>query len=202
MGNSRCPGRMQPTRLAARVRTGSRLKAMAAAMLGMSISRTIIQEFDQFKTLIFDGGRTSQLLRRLCASLKMLEDPDGLLRLDLPYLQIDDLIYRYLALLLLPQGVLLPPAPSSPGEHRDRIFEDLLEWIRANLGASLNLTELEHRSGYSRRTLQNTFRFRFGCGPIQWVRRQRLEPARLVLLDPPSPTTRSPASPAASVSTA
>jgi AraC-like DNA-binding protein len=48
----------------------------------------------------------------------------------------------------------------------------------------MRLTALEQRSGYSRRSLQLAFQRRFGCGPMQWVRRQRLEQARQALLNP------------------
>jgi AraC-like DNA-binding protein len=34
---------------------------------------------------------------------------------------------------------------------------------------------METRSGYSRRALQRAFQQRFGCGPMQWLRRRRLE---------------------------
>jgi AraC-like DNA-binding protein len=34
---------------------------------------------------------------------------------------------------------------------------------------------MEARSGYSRRALQRLFQQRFGCGPMQWLRRRRLE---------------------------
>ncbi len=60
----------------------------------------------------------------------------------------------------------------------------MLEWIGANLQSPINLTQLEQRSGYSRRNLQLAFSQRFGCGPIQWVRRQRLGLARQHLLNP------------------
>jgi len=39
----------------------------------------------------------------------------------------------------------------------------------------LSLSQLEARSGYSRRALQRAFQQRFGCGPMQWSRRRRLE---------------------------
>lgn len=161
-----------------------KLQATAEAMLGKPINHSILHEFRQFKTLSLESERTRQLLRRLCDSLKMMEDPDCLLSLDIPCLQIDDLIYRHLVLLLLPAPLLLQPAGIKTPPYRDRILDELLEWIRDHLDAPLNLSELESRSGYSSRTLQNLFQRRFGCGPIQWVRRQRLDQARLALLDP------------------
>jgi AraC-like DNA-binding protein len=163
----------------------SRLKTTAASMLGMRVpSHHLVTALSEFKTLTMDGGRNSQLLKRLAKSLKFLEDPDCLLSLDIPYLQIDDLIYRHMVLLLLHRNLLTPPDSAGMLPSRERIFEELLEWIRENLGSPLNLTELEQRSGYSRRSLQNMFQLRFGCGPIQWIRRHRLEQAQEALLNP------------------
>lgn len=163
----------------------SRLKATAATMLGMRVpSHRLVTALSEFKTLTMDGGRNSQLIKRLARSIKFLEDPDCLLSLDIPYLQIDDLIYRHLALLVLPRNLLTPLDSGGKGRSRDRIFEELLEWIRENLSSPLNLTQLEKRSGYSRRSLQNMFQQRLGCGPIQWIRRHRLEQAQQALLNP------------------
>ncbi|MFM7548588.1 MAG: helix-turn-helix domain-containing protein [Cyanobacteriota bacterium] len=43
--------------------------------------------------------------------------------------------------------------------------------------SSITLTNLEEQSHYSARHLQSLFRKKFGCTPIQFVRRQRLEEA-------------------------
>ena len=73
---------------------------------------------------------------------------------------------------------------------RDAAERELDNVLRA-LNAQLDdkLTELEQRSGYSRRNLQLAFSQRFGCGPIQWIRRQRLDLARQHLLNPEASDT-------------
>ena len=53
----------------------------------------------------------------------------------------------------------------------------------ANCHRALSLSDLEERSGYGRRSLQNAFNQRFGCGPMQWLRRRRLHKARQLLLE-------------------
>ena len=58
--------------------------------------------------------------------------------------------------------------------YRVDAFDELINYILANLGEPLNLTEIENHSHYSRRTLQYVFRDRFGCTPSQWIRKQRL----------------------------
>jgi transcriptional regulator GlxA family with amidase domain len=56
-------------------------------------------------------------------------------------------------------------------------FDELIDYIRANLDQPLHLSELEARSHYSSRALQYAFRQRLGCTPRQWIREQRLERA-------------------------
>ena len=89
------------------------------------------------------------------------------------HLRLDDLLVRQLLLLRFPLLAELVKEP--PGVFG---FEQLLEWIRANCCEPISLSELEARSGYSRRSLQRAFQARFGCGPMQWLRKQRMEIAR------------------------
>jgi AraC-like DNA-binding protein len=88
-------------------------------------------------------------------------------------LRLDDLICRQLVLMVCPElagdELGVGQAPRSAG------FELLLEWLSSHLTESISLSEMEARSGYSRRALQRAFQQRFGCGPMQWLRRRRLE---------------------------
>jgi AraC-like DNA-binding protein len=101
-------------------------------------------------------------------------------------LQLDDQVYRLVALMLLPE--LLEAAPLERLQHRERqgrdSFDELIDYIRANLSQPLNLTELEQRSHYSRRALQYAFRERLGCTASQWIRLQRLDLAQQRLQNP------------------
>jgi len=63
-------------------------------------------------------------------------------------------------------------------EGYDCPIDDLVDWIHAHCHEPISLTDLEERSHYSRRSLQYTFKARFGCGPMQYLRRQRLWLAR------------------------
>jgi len=169
----------------------NRLRTTAAAMAGLGVSeRRFAPDLERSRALGLDGGRCDGLLRLLCKQFALLDDPALEGHACLGYLQIDDLIYRTLALLLCSQlDVLLQSDPRAPGvgaPSRQRILDDLVEWIDANLCRPISLTDLEQRSGYSRRNLQLAFHQRFGCGPIQWVRQQRLERARQALLHPKS----------------
>jgi AraC-like DNA-binding protein len=69
-------------------------------------------------------------------------------------LALDALVLRSLVLLLLP--------------------DQAMAWMLARLDHPISLADLEREIGYSRRSLQLGFGQRVGCGPIQWLRRQRL----------------------------
>lgn len=103
----------------------------------------------------------------------------------LELLELDRMILRLVVLLLC--GDLLHTAQQQAGlepGHRSRVFDDLLAWIEAHLDQPIQLQDLERQSGYSQRSLRNFFRERFDCGPVQWIRNQRLALARERLLNP------------------
>jgi AraC-like DNA-binding protein len=165
----------------------SRLRSTASAIAGLGVSeRRFIPDLEQAKVLTVEDERMGALIRLLCKQFALLDEPALEHAIYLRYLQIDDLIYRTLALLLCPGlDAVLQAGPHDPvAASRERILEDLLEWMSAHLSEPISLTQLEQRSGYSRRNLQLLFHQRFGCGPIQWVRQQRLERARQALLQP------------------
>jgi len=91
-------------------------------------------------------------------------------------LGLDDVLHRLVACLLDPG--LLTTAPEDLGRHRERggrsSFDELIDYIRANLDQPLRLSDLEARSRYSRRALQYAFREKLGTTPTQWIREQRL----------------------------
>ena len=164
-----------------------RLQDTAAAIGGVGLSgRRFAPDLQRPQVLTMAEGRQAELLLTLRRAFALVDAHELEAAGELLALQIDDLIYRILALALCPQ--LERQAERSQqrtdGLSRELIFEELLEWIQANLHTPINLTQLEQRSGYSRRNLQLAFSQRFGCGPIQWIRRQRLDLARQHLLNP------------------
>lgn len=103
----------------------------------------------------------------------------------LDLLGLDRMIQRLLLLLLCGDLIQAARQRSELGAgHRSRIFEDLLTWIQAHLNQPIQIQDLVEQSGYSQRSLRNFFRERFGCGPVQWIRDQRLQIARERLLNP------------------
>lgn len=99
-----------------------------------------------------------------------------------PMLCLDDLIRRLVVLLLLPDLLEMPPA--APQISEPFVHQGLVDWLLAHLHEPVRLSDLEQRSHYSRRSLQQAFKQRFGCGPMQWLRQQRLSRAKLLLEQP------------------
>ncbi|MFM7393453.1 MAG: helix-turn-helix domain-containing protein [Cyanobium sp.] len=95
-----------------------------------------------------------------------------------PMLCLDDLIRRLLLLLLLPDllDAVPEPAPADGFAHKQ-----LVDWLLAHLHEPISLSDLERVSRYGRRSLQASFKQRYGCGPMQWLRRQRLAKARSLM---------------------
>ncbi|KAA9154326.1 helix-turn-helix domain-containing protein [Amycolatopsis acidicola] len=69
----------------------------------------------------------------------------------------------------------LPPAPHGS------TLEPVLEWLRANAGRDLTLTEIARQSGMSTRTLLRRFRDQLGSTPLQWLHRVRISQAQHLL---------------------
>jgi AraC-like DNA-binding protein len=160
-----------------------RLRQIAAAMAGLGVSeRRFVGDLELMRAICPTSGPVQHLMRILCRSFRMLDSRELGEVHYLEHLQIDDLIYRTLALLLSPSLRKILQDDSARPLDRMRIFEELLDWIHANLSSRIALSDLERVSGYSRRNLQLAFHQRFGCGPIQWIRQERLEHARQALL--------------------
>jgi AraC-like DNA-binding protein len=140
--------------------------------------------FDRFSPQELDGVRARQLhalIRHLDACVSCHPGLPGQLGLD-------DVLLRLVVTWLRPQ-LMQDPAPDLLRiRHRQgrSSFDDLIDYIRANLDQPLRLSDLERRSYYSSRALQYAFRERLGCSPRQWIRQQRLEKAMEQLLGKPS----------------
>lgn len=97
---------------------------------------------------------------------------------NLDTLSLDDQIYRTLNLILADLGGSPQSnARRSTRETREGLFDDLIDQIKENASNPISLTDLQEWSNYSARHLQNLFREKFDCTPMQFVRRQRLSTA-------------------------
>ena len=156
--------------------TPGALMQTAQAIQGPLAAQRLRQRLQEPLQFFAYGSATERSLPR--SLLQSLHLVDSLLspRGSLPAaLRLDDLICRQLVLMLCPElmadddGAL--PAVANSG------FEGLLEWMISRVAEPLSLSQLEAQSGYSRRALQRAFQNRFGCGPMQWLRRRRLDRA-------------------------
>jgi len=95
-------------------------------------------------------------------------------------------LYRALALL---NATTLASGTWPESLRLDDLLLRLVGLLEANCHRPLSLSDLERQSNYSRRSLQYAFRQRFGCGPMQYIRRQRLALAKQRLLAPLPGTT-------------
>ena len=129
-------------------------------------------------------GQSMQVFLRQVMAIS--NDLLGFSQTLLDRMHLEDQIYRLVAAMLIPE--LRQESPHNRlrqrQEHGRDAFDELIDYILANLGEPLNLTNLENHSHYSRRTLQYVFRDRFGCTPSQWIRKQRLEMAHHRLQNP------------------
>lgn len=124
-------------------------------------------------------SRRDQLHHQLIAALNFIDRTIEISGSINEMLRIDDLIKRLIVMLLIPD--LFNSLDSAADDTKVFVHADLVEWMLANLDQPISLTELELRSNFSRRSLQYAFKQRFGCGPMQWLRKQRLAKAHAML---------------------
>jgi hypothetical protein len=155
----------------------SRLRSTAIAMAGAASGGVlrldgltcpqVVDSLSPRRRLLLDAvWRLFDLVDRDLAADPML----------IRHLQLEDVLYRSMAMLLLPA---LDLALSTDAERvrsaRQVVVQELIDWIDAHLHQPITLTSLELRTAYGRRTLQLAFHERCGCGPMQWIRSRRLE---------------------------
>jgi AraC-like DNA-binding protein len=156
-----------------------RLRQCARGMLGLDPSAELHLDLDATRPLPLTAGGTSfdTAFRHLCALIdSQLERPEALALLG-----VDDLIYRCLAQMFLPEA-MQDNGPKAAAPRSRRTLDPLCEYLVAHIDAPLSLTAMEAHSGLSRRALQYAFLSRFGCTPMAWLRSQRLHRARQRLL--------------------
>ncbi len=160
---------------------------MAKQMSGQSIEDKVSSEYAHcIDECQINQSATQAILYSLLRGLDLV---DGLLSLGthLPLkLELEQLLYRLALLLLFPDlhnQDQIDRALNRSQRGKDS-FDELLEFIQANLEKPLSMPMLEEHSHYSRRAIQYAFRERLGCTETQWIRQQRLQMARECLQAP------------------
>ena len=118
------------------------------------------------------------VLRRICGLVDTCFDGPDQLRL----LGVDDMLYRAVAMLLLPESTLAGAAAAAAPVGR-RAIDRACDHILAHLFAPIRLDDLEAASGLKARALQLAFRKRFGRTPRAWILDRRLDAARTRLTE-------------------
>lgn len=154
-----------------------RLQATARAMLGRDASFDMDFRLHEERTvdLISNGVDFGAALLGLCSVIDAVQGNMGVAEA----LRLDDQFYRLMVFMLHPgwtEGENAQRVESSAGSLRN-----VCDFVMSKLGAPVGLSDMEHVSGLSRRSLQYAFSKKYGCTPMQWVREQRLLKAHLML---------------------
>ena len=150
----------------------AKLRATAGRMLGDETVQGLIAE----RPHAIDMRRQREIFpafQHLCGLIESTSGNPHYARV----LGIEDAIYRWTvhALDLLPAD-----APVVPAEHHR--LDVICDLVRMGHERPLTLSEMEALSGLSARALQYGFKARFGCSPMEWQRRERMQLARSRLL--------------------
>jgi AraC-like DNA-binding protein len=95
-------------------------------------------------------------------------------------LGLDEQLYRLLALSLIESVGAIERVEKRwkfATDNWTTPMDELVDFIRSNIQMNITLADLEKQSCYSARHLQNLFRQKFNCTPMQFVRRQKLSTA-------------------------
>jgi AraC-like DNA-binding protein len=156
----------------------SRIESIAKSMLGDSGSRTVL---DLSKTRLIDPRIGGVHFDRAIESLLSLLDSYALQPKMLRLLNVDEAFYRLLATFIRPDLFL---AEDFHGHHlKTNAIDSVCDAVNSRIDEPLTMTEMEAISGLGVRALQYAFKKKFGCSPMEWQRRQRLQLARRRLYD-------------------
>ncbi len=158
-----------------------RLLATAQTMAGRDLGVNFTERFDHPSTIKLGFGSLSldACFRNLFARIDLYADCPEMLEVS----GIDEVFYRHLAIALDPEAFIRQAEARKIPFDRRRLAR-VCEYVIANLGRSISLTDLERVAHMSRRTLHNAFMKAFGMSPIVWVREQRLLKAQQLLSSP------------------
>ena len=156
-----------------------RLKYTQTTMLGAGLreSPTLCNLAPRQIALTHGKFSLDSIFRSLFAQIDLYMDSPDMLQIS----GIDEVFYRHLAIALDPQAFFCQAETRKIPLDRRR-FARVCEYVAANLGSPISLTDLERVGHMSRKTLYNAFVKAVGMSPAAWVREQRLQKARGLLL--------------------
>ncbi len=150
----------------------NRVARVARIMLGLPPDEPLPQELLLPREVPLQVGRVS--FETVFRQFSSMVDQFVLQPELLEFSGIDDNFYRNAAMMLHP-GLFLEAEDAKVGaEYARRRLDRICQYIQANLGQAITLTDLERIGFMSRRNLHYAFQNRYGCTPMQWVRQERL----------------------------
>ena len=154
------------------------LEKTARAMLGLSCHAVLDLQLDNPRVaLLTVAGQPIGTTLQHVGALIDLHQRDATV---LTQLGIQDMLYRHIAMMLLPEP-FVHPTDHPRSSASAALAAQLCDYMQAHLDAGLTLTDLEVFSGLSARSLQLTFKKQLGCTPMQWLTEQKLHAIRAKL---------------------
>ena len=156
----------------------NRLKHTSATMLGAGLRESEILLNPAPRQMALTHGKLSldAIYRSLFTQIDLYADSPDMLQLS----GIDEVFYRHLAIALNPDAFIREAENRRLPLDRRRLAR-VCEYVAANLGGPISLTDLERVGHMSRKTLYNAFVKATAMSPAAWVREQRLQKARGLL---------------------
>lgn len=153
----------------------AKLRAIAGVIVGDEAGRDLIGD----RAHAIEMRRQRELFpafQHLCSLIDATSGNPDYARI----LGIEDMMYRWTVHAL---GILPADSGKAPIEATDHSRLDVVcDLVRTAHERPVTLTEMEAISGLSARALQYGFKARFGCSPMEWQRRERMQHARRRLL--------------------
>lgn len=159
----------------------SRLEAAARAVASEADPATIRAALATpgIVGLAQDGFSFATAVRRICGLIdSCLGRPD-----QLALLGVDDMIYRAVAMLLVPSRATSLATSVTLAASRQPL-DRACDYALAHLFTPIRLADLESASGLKARALQMAFLKHHGRTPRQWILDRRLDAARARLAEP------------------
>ncbi|WP_156370845.1 MULTISPECIES: AraC family transcriptional regulator [unclassified Acidovorax] len=156
------------------------LHAAARALRGLEPDHPVDLDCGHARFLTAATGPSLEALaRHIGATINLHADHIHLLH----QLGFQDFVYRQLVLLFRPDWLTAaPPLPRAGSLRERRAIDRVCDAMLADPGARFTIGGLAELGGLSVRALQYAFQSRFGQSPMQWLRDQRLDHARRLLL--------------------
>lgn len=157
------------------------IERTAAAMFGLAPDQRIDLELERARlTPVILADRSLEAVFRQLGTLIDLYSCQGPVASQWG---LEEVFYRNLVGMLCPDKVIAVVEESGVDKHtRHGVLDRLCDEMLQNLSKRWTLTELEAMGGLSARNLQYSFKLRFRCSPMEWLREQRLQLARRRIL--------------------